>query len=132
MRLLRGGGCIAYGANSFIKVAPETADRQSRPKCVNTVKYVMESKSRARQRFTEFWYYKVLKILCMKPCLHKGIWDKTRWHCGVNPHTHKIAVIPSPDLQYCGLWVPDTKSGKDTAITRHFSSFILFFLLKNT
>ena len=41
MRLLGGGACIAYDANSFIKVAPATADRvdsQSWPKCVQRSK----------------------------------------------------------------------------------------------
>ncbi len=64
MCFLRGGACITYAANSFIKIAPATADRgdtdsQSRPKCVQRSNiYAMLSKSCARQtqRFTEFWY----------------------------------------------------------------------------
>ena len=38
---MRGGACIAYGAYSFIKVGPTTADRidsQSRPKCMQRSK----------------------------------------------------------------------------------------------
>ncbi len=46
---MRGGVCIAYGANSFMKVAPATEDRvgsQSLPSECNAVKIV---KSCARQ-----------------------------------------------------------------------------------
>ena len=41
VRLLRGGACIAYVANSFKKVTPATVDRvdsQSQPKCMQRSK----------------------------------------------------------------------------------------------
>ena len=51
MRLLKGGACYAYGANSFIKVTPATGDRvgsQSLLSAWNAVKYdnYVQQKSR--------------------------------------------------------------------------------------
>ena len=53
MRLLRGGACIAYGANSLKSPQQQQIALAANhdPSACNAVKYAMLSKSRARKRF---------------------------------------------------------------------------------